>query len=260
MADTNIGRFVWYDLMTTDTKAAIAFYTDVVGWKSQQWENGPYTMLVSGQGPVGGVMAMPEEAKKMGAPAAWMGYVGVADLDKNVAEARKLGGRILKEPTEIPKVGRFAVIADPQGATIQSFQPLPSSQGMSPHETTKPGEFCWSELLTTDHEGAFRFYSQLYGWEKINDFDMGAMGPYRIYGKGGKQFGGMMTKPKEMKMPPAWGYYAQVADLDAAVARAKAKGAKLLNGPMEVPGGARIAQLMDPQGVSFNLHVEPKKS
>ena len=117
----------------------------------------------------------------------------------------------------------------------------------------------WSELLTTDHEAAFRFLSPLFGWEKIRDFDMGAMGKYLIYGRGGKELGGMFTKSKDMPMPPAWTYYTQVADLDAAIERAKSRDARLLNGPQEVPGGARVAQLADPQGASFALH-EPAKA
>jgi predicted enzyme related to lactoylglutathione lyase len=254
MAD-NIGRFVWYELLTSDPKAAIAFYGDVVGWKTQPFE-GDYTMWVGSQGPLGGTMTLPEKAKKMGAPPHWMAHVEVANVDATVAEVRKHDGRIYVEPEEVPKVGRFAVIADPQGASIAVFKPL---EAMQLHDTTRPGEFCWSELVTTNHEVAFRFYSGLFGWEKLSDFDMGAMGKYLIYGKGGKQLGGMFTKSKDMPMPPSWLHYTQVADLDAAVERAKGKGAKLLNGPMEVPGGARIAQMMDPQGAAFALHVEPKK-
>jgi predicted enzyme related to lactoylglutathione lyase len=255
MAD-NVGRFVWHELLTSDPKAAQAFYTDIIGWKTQPFEGGDYTMWVGSQGPLGGSMTLPEQAKKMGAPPHWMAHVEVANVDATVAEVRKHDGRVFVEPEDVPKVGRFAVIADPQGASISVFKP---TQAMEQHDTTKPGEFCWGELVTSNHEAAFRFYSTLFGWEKISDFDMGAMGKYLIYGKGGKQLGGMFTKSKDMPMPPSWLYYIQVPDLDAAVERAKGKGAKLLNGPVEVPGGARIAQMMDPQGAAFALHVEPKK-
>ena len=89
---------------------------------------------------------------------------------------------------------------------------------------------------------------------------MGAMGKYLIYGLGGTELGGMFTKTKEMPMPPMWFYYIEIADLDAAIERAKAKGGRVLNGPMEVPGGARIAQLTDPQGAAFALHENANKS
>jgi uncharacterized protein len=256
-------RFVWYELLTSDPKAAIAFYTHVLGWTTQPYETGEYTMWVSAQGPLGGVTTLPEPAKKMGAPPHWTAHVYVDDVDATVKKARSLDGRVYVEPTDIPKIGRFAVIADPLGASLNVFKPLPPEQpgqGMTPHDLTKPGEFCWAELMTTDHEAAFRFYSTLLGWQKLSEFDMGPGGKYFIYGVGEKRFGGMFTKGKEMASAPnAFLYYIQVANVDAATERAKAKGARVLNGPMEVPGQARIVQMIDPQGAAFALHEEPKK-
>lgn len=130
---------------------------------------------------------------------------------------------------------------------------------MAAHDRSKPREIGWHELYTTDHEAAFRFYEELFGWERLGEFDMGAMGKYLLWGRGGKQLGGMMTMPKGMKtpdgreVPTSWMYYVTTADLDGALARAKARGARVLNGPMEVPGGQRIVQLLDPQGAAFAL-------
>lgn len=255
--DTKPGRFVWYELMTTDTKAAIAFYTEVIGWRTQPFGEGadPYMMWVASQGPLGGVYPLPEEAKKMGAPPHWMAHVEVKSVDETVARVKSLGGRVYVEPQDVPKVGRFAVIADPQGASISLFT---SAEAMAPHDTSKNGEFSWAELSTTDHDAAFKFYKDIFGWDQTSTMDMGEMGgEYRMFGQDGKTYGGMFTKGKDMPMPTAWLYYIHVDDLDAAVERAKAKGAKLLNGPMEVPGGDRIAQLMDPQGAAFALHGPP---
>jgi predicted enzyme related to lactoylglutathione lyase len=255
MANTNTGRFVWYELMTTDPKAAVAFYSEVVGWKTQAWESGDYTMWVGSQGPLGGVMALPDQAKQMGAPPHWMANVQVADVDAAVARTKERGGQVFHGPMDIPKIGRVAVIADPQGATIAVFAP---SEDMREHDDTKQGEFSWRELLTTDHEAAFGFYGELFGWEKLGEMDMGPAGKYLLWGRNGKQLGGMMTKPKEMTMPPSWLYYVTAEDFDAAFERAKSKGAKVLNGPMEVPSGQRIVQLMDPQGAAFALVTPPK--
>jgi predicted enzyme related to lactoylglutathione lyase len=260
MADTNIGRFVWYDLLTSDTSAAASFYEHVVGWKSQPWKQG-YTMFTGGQGggPKAGTAQMPEEAQKMGAPPHWTSNVFVADVDATIAQVRKLGGKVLMEPSDFPEVGRLAGIADPHGAAVHLFKP---KQAMTLPDSTKPGEFTWSELVTTDHEAAFRFYSTIFGWERRRDFDMGPNGKYLIYGtpgKDGKDLGGMFTKSKDMPMPPSWLYYIQVIGLDGAIDRAQAKGARVLNGPMEVPGGARIAQLADPQGSAFALHEEASR-
>jgi predicted enzyme related to lactoylglutathione lyase len=256
MTDTKVGHFVWYDLLTESPDAAVAFYTHVVGWTSQPFERG-YTMFQGSQGPLAGTVQLPEALKKMGAPPHWTSNVEVADVDATVAKVRELGGRVYAEPQDYPTVGRLAVIADPQGATINVLKP---NDPLKPHDSSKPGEFTWSELVTSAHEAAFRFYATLFGWKKQRDFDMGAMGKYLIYGVDDRDLGGMFTKSKDMPMPPAWLYYVQVADLDAALARAKSKDARLLNGPMDVPGGARIAQLLDPQGAAFALHELAKKA
>ncbi len=256
MADATLGSFVWYDLLTTDPAAAISFYSDVIGWESQAF--GPeYTIFAAKQGPLGGTAKLPDRAKKAGAPPHWTSNVTVADVDATVSEVEKLGGRVINEPANYPNVGRLAVIADPQGAVINVFTP---ARPMNVHDTSKPGEFTWSELLTIDHEAALRFYAALFGWKKRRGFDMGPIGQYLVFGIGDRDVGGMFTKPKDMPAPPHWLYYVQVADIDAAIARAKANGAKLLNGPMEVPGGARIAQLDDPQGAGFALHEMAKKA
>ncbi len=255
--DTNNGRFVWHEFLAKDEKKAIAFYTDVAGWTTQPFPGGhDYTMWVGSQGPLGGVMRLPEEAEKMGTPPNWMGHVQVENVDAAAAKVISLGGKVLKEPTDIPEVGRFSIIADPQGAVISIFKP---NSPMTLHDASKTGEICWNELLTSDSTAAFSFHSQIFGWKILQEMDMGPMGTYRIFGVGDKQLGGMMTVPKGTPMPPMWFYYIETPSLDSALGRAKADGATLMNGPMDVPGGGRIAQLMDPQGAAFALHQSPAK-
>ncbi len=255
MATVKKGQFVWYEDMTRDPRAAISFYSDVVGWKTEPFEGTDYTMWVSRQGPLGGVMKPDDQAAKAGA-AGWMAHVQVDDVDATAARCRQLGGQVRKAPTDIPTVGRFAVIADPQGATIAVFRP--SGEDMALHDTSKEGEFCWNELMTSDPAAAARFYGELLGWKVLEEMDMGPMGTYRIFGVGEQRLGGMMAAPQGHPAPPAWLYYAETADLEAALKRAIARGAKVLNGPMDVPGG-RVAQLKDPQGASFALHQSARK-
>ncbi|HEY0478441.1 MAG TPA: VOC family protein [Kofleriaceae bacterium] len=255
----NSGDLVWYELLTSDPKAAIAFYTDVVGWKPEAWGTADYTMWVASHGPLGGVTLLPEMARKMGAPPYWQAHISVDNLDATLDKVKQLGGKIYVTE-DVPDVGRLAVIADPQGAVIALVEP---KTPMAAHDRAKPGEFSWHELYTTDHDAAFAFYQQIAGWERLGEFDMGPMGKYLLWGRGGQQLGGMMTKPKGMKapdgseVPTAWMFYVTTADLDAALARAKAGGARVLNGPMEVPGGQRIVQLLDPQGAAFALVTPP---
>ena len=103
--------------------------------------------------------------------------------------------------------------------------------------------------MTTDREGAFRFYNQLYGWEKVRDHDMDGMGSYRVYGKGGQQYGGMMTKPPQVPVAH-WGFYLNVDAIDAGSDRITKNGGKIVNGPIEVPGGQWVVQAVDPQGAA----------
>lgn len=254
MAHTVNGDWVWYELMTKDVAAAVAFYGEVAGWKTEAF-GADYLMWVGARGPLGGVMLLPEEAAKMGAPPHWMGNLQVDDVDRAAARVKELGGKVYKEPFDVPTIGRVAIVADPQGASLAIFKP---EQAMNAQADAQAGEVCWRELLTSDAEAAFAFYSDIVGWKSQEEMDMGPMGTYRIYGVGDRRLGGMMTTPKEQGMPPAWLFYVDVADLDAAISRATAMGAKVLNGPMEVPGGARVAQLMDPQGAAFALHQRPK--
>ena len=259
---TDAGRFAWYELLTTDPKAAIAFYTEVVGWKTQGFDGAgtDYTMFVGAQGPVGGVYQLPEKARQMGAPPYWQANVEVANVDEALAKVKSLGGKLYVGPEDVPNVGRFVVVGDPQGAVIALFTP---ASARAPHDTAKPGEFSWHELYTTDHEAAFRFYEQIVGWQKLGTHDMGPMGTYLLWGREGKQLGGMMTMPPQMKtpdgrpVPPSWMYYVTTPDLDAAIERATRRGGRVINGPMDVPGGQRIVQMLDPQGAAFALVTPP---
>jgi len=254
MTDTSPrGRFVWYDLMTTDPDGAADFYTKVAGWGTQDWSGTgamPYTMWTTQNTPIGGVMKLAPEMGPM--PPHWIGYVGVPDVDESARQAESLGGKVLTAPMDIPEVGRFAVICDPQGAAIAIFTPKPGAS--QPEHAPNVGEISWHELTTTDHTAAYDFYQQLFGWDKTGDFDMGEMGVYQMYGRNNQALGGMFTKPADLPMPPNWLYYIRVSNVDEAAERVKSLGGQVLNGPMEVPGGDRVAQCLDPQGAAFAVH------
>ena len=115
-----------------------------------------------------------------------------------------------------------------------------------------PGTVGWHELYATEWKAAFAFYEKMFGWTKAEAIDMGPMGTYRLFATGDVPVGGMMTKPETIPMP-YWGYYFNVAGLDAAAARVTAGGGKIMNGPMEVPGGQWIVNCMDPQNATFSL-------
>jgi predicted enzyme related to lactoylglutathione lyase len=247
------GHFAWYELMTTDTAAAKAFYGAVAGWGIQDADmpGMDYGMFTAGSTAIGGVMELPESARAAGAPPHWMGYVHVDDVDASADQAGRLGGTLYVPPTDIPEVGRFAVIADPQGASIalyKSASPAPEAADTA----MRPGHMGWHELYAADWEAVYPFYEALFGWRKDEAVPMGEMGTYQLFTPGGPAIGGMITKPPHLPVP-FWLYYIATDAIDAAKDRVTAAGGRVLYGPMEVPGGAFIVQAMDPQGAMFAL-------
>ena len=253
------GRFCWYELMTTDNKAAEAFYGKVVGWRPQDMDglHGTYTILSAGETPMGGLMNIPAEACAAGAKPGWSGYVAVDDVDASARHFGEAGGKTYVAPTDIPGIGRFAMLSDPQGAAIALFKGSSDEPPPNAPAPGTPGTVGWHELHAADGKTAFEFYAAQFGWTKGEAMDMGPNGVYQIFLIQGEQAGGIMTKMPEMPVP-AWGYYFNVDAIDAAVARVKDKGGQVINGPMEVPGGSWIINGIDPQGAHFAL-VAPKR-
>ena len=245
------GAFDWVELMTTDKSAAETFYKSVIGWDTRP-APGPidYALFTVADMPVAGTMKMPAEAPA-GLPPFWHGYITVEDLDDTLARATSLGGHPIKPPMEVPGVGRFVAIADPQGAVVSLMQWAVASEGAAVPAMT-PGHIGWKELATSDWEAAFAFYNTLFGWEKGFAMDMGAMGTYQVFSLNGQDLGGMMNRPAEMPVS-AWGYYISVADIDAAAEKTKGGGGSLLSEPQEVPGGIYVARCRDPQGAFFAI-------
>ncbi|PYR77242.1 MAG: glyoxalase [Acidobacteria bacterium] len=253
MPNTSIrGHFVWHELMTSDTKSAERFYARVVGWTPEAWGQDPsYKMWMAGGRPMGGLMGIPR-GEGTPPPPQWFCYIGTPDVDATVRQAVELGGKVMKPAQDLPTVGRFAFLFDPQGAAFAAFTPAPSSM---PRNAGEPGlaDFSWHELATTNWQAAWDFYSKLFGWQKTSAMDMGPQGTYQMFGLDGRVLGGMYSSTV-LPGPPSWLPYALVPDSKRAAAVVKQVGGTIVNGPMEVPGGDWIVMGRDPQGVAFAVH------
>jgi predicted enzyme related to lactoylglutathione lyase len=199
---------------------------------------------------VSGMLTIPPEAKAMGAPPCWTGYLWVEDVDAATDKLKAAGGHVMRPPMDIPNIGRFAIVTDPQGAPFALFRDAGGNPPPAPPPNTA-GLSGWRELHAADGAAAFAFYAGQFGWTEASQFDMGPMGVYRLWDKGGQQ-GGMMTKAAQAP-GPFWLYYFLVEAADAAAARVTDKGGKVMHGPHEVPGGMWAMQCVDPEGAWFGL-------
>ena len=246
------GRFVWYELATTDVEKAKAFYSSVVGWGTADVSvpGSVYTLFTADGAPVVGLTRLQPGAQRTGVAPQWMGYIGVDDVDAVARRVKKLGGAVHVPPTDIPNVSRFSVIADPQMATIALIKGREAGQEQ-PAQPDAPGHVVWRELIATDWERAFLFYNKLLGWQK-GASTPGPMGSYQEFSAGADTIGGMFNRPG-MAGFSVWLYYFGVRDIGAAAKEVAAKGGAILYGPITVPGAARIIQCRDPQGAVFGL-------
>lgn len=245
------GDFIWYELMTSDPDAAAAFYGPLLGWKSSDsgQEGMDYRIFTHGADAIGGLIPLPDGAPM---PPMWLGYIGVDDVDVSVNIIRKAGGQVYMEPQDIPGVGRFAFVADPQGVPFYVMRGASEETSNSfSYERPRDGHCAWNELSTTDPAGAMNFYTSQFGWEKGDEMDMGPLGKYEFI-RHGEQIGAIMPMMPEQPMA-TWSYYFRVPDIDAAKTQTEAGGGQIVHGPSEVPGGDWITTGIDPQGAVFSL-------
>ncbi|MBD9526124.1 VOC family protein [Paracoccus sp. PAR01] len=257
------GKPCWFELSTA--KGALddagAFYDKVFGWKISDAGMPGFTYHLAHYdgGPIAGLMERPEDCADV--PPFWMIYFDVDDADGAAAKVKALGGKVFREPADIPETGRFAVLSDPQGVGFGILQPLgmdpkpPADAG--PWNQQKESHGNWIELMSTDPGAAFDFYAELFGWTKSTPVDMGPMGTYQLFSWNGADIGGMMGLGNSPV--PNWLPYFGVNGVDAAIERITSGGGTLLHGPVEVPGGAFIAFFRDPQGAHFSV-VGPKEN
>jgi predicted enzyme related to lactoylglutathione lyase len=240
---------VWHELHTTDRDKALRFYKTLMAWESKDVPMGPgeiYGLCTLGGQDLAGITRSKAPAN---VPSHWIAYIGVEDVDAAANKAVSLGGKVRQPPTDIPNVGRFSVLADPQGATFAIHK---SSTPMHAEPERPPvGAFCWEELMTSDPEAAAKFYMALFGYGQQTS-DMGPMGTYRIMTRGERQTAGIMKMPP-MVPQASWLPYLAVKEVDAATRNAKELGAQVHMPPTDIPKIGRFSVIGDPTGASIAL-------
>jgi uncharacterized protein len=243
------GAFSWVDLSTTDQDGAKRFYSGLFGWQADDRPVGDdvvYSMMQIDGKDVAAISPQPQQQREAGVPPLWNSYVTVESADAAAERAAELGATVHAPPFDVLDVGRMAVIQDPQGAFFMIWEPK-SHHGAS--LVNAPGALCWNELNSPDIEASAAFYRDLFGW-RTQAFE--GMDDYLVIFNGERSNGGI-RKLDPPQMPPNWGVYFAVSDLDAALAKVEELGGTKQAGPIDI-GGPRIAVVQDPQGAFFLLY------
>jgi predicted enzyme related to lactoylglutathione lyase len=162
------GRFVWYELVTTDVAAATAFYSRLMSWGA--WDAStpgrPYILFGDGKSAISALTPLPDDARQMGVQPSWVGYVGVDDVDAAIERVARLGGAVQVPPTDVADISRFSGLhrsAERASRAIQVAQSRPATTRRSGRTAARVG---WHELLAADWEQAWTFYAELFGWQR----------------------------------------------------------------------------------------------
>lgn len=240
------GMFVWRELMTPDVDGARRFYAELFGWtwKGDQMPGGhQYWLASSGDKMVAGAMkTMPG----MQGPPAWSSYVLVEGVDAAVQRATAAGAKVLKEATDIPNVGRFAVVMDPWGAVFLPFKSA-AEEPAPPREMPPAGSFCWETLVTPDPAAAAAFYGKVIGFGTGKTPN--GEGTVLVAGDGPVAD----LQPARPGSPSYWATYVAVKDAMAARDRAVSLGGKVLVPRIDVPMVGTVAVIADPGGAALGL-------
>ena len=248
------GDFVWYELMTPDADAARAFYEAVVGWSIEAAPSGPidYRMITAIDGNVAGLLPLTPQMRAQGARPAWLAYVAVEDVDAACSKAEAGGGHVVMPATDMDGVGRIAMLTDPAGAAFYVMRGASdASSNAFAKYAPRDGHAAWNELATAEPGNAWTFYGELFGWVKDGEMDMGPLGAYEFI-KSDVGIGAIMPKMPEMPVS-AWTTYFRVPEIDVAATAIGAAGGRILQDPVEIPGGDYSLVAIDPHGATFGL-------
>jgi len=253
------GKFVWADLVTTDPATVVNFYTKTFGWTAQKVGHGPeaYTLLFNDGRPMGGVAyrkADPES--KAPAGARWVGSISVSDINQALAAVVAAGGQTLVAPRKVTGRGWQAVVTDQEGSV---FGLLVSDTGDAAKGEVADNDWAWVQLFSNNPAQAAAFYEKALGYV-VTDDTRTAWPDDRLLSHDGVAYAGLTPLPAGKGTRGGWLGYVRVAQVPAAVEKAKALGAHVLVAPQDEPGAMQVAIITDPLGGAIGLVSMPAKS
>ncbi|WP_149182248.1 VOC family protein [Streptomyces sp. TRM49041] len=251
MAGQPEGMPCWVDAMFTDIEGAKSFYGDVLGWTfgEAQTEYGNYTQAYADGKAVAAVVPPMPGQEGQAPQSAWCLYFASPDVEATARKIRDNGGQVLMEPMQVGDFGSMLLAREPGGTTFGVWQ-AGVHEGFEVRAV--PGAYCWAEVYTREPGKADAFFRAVFPYraQRMEDANI----DFKVFNLGDAPVLGRMTMDENFPpdVPPYINVYFTVDDVDAAMGRATARGAKVLFGPMDSPFG-RFAALLDPQGAPFSL-------
>jgi uncharacterized protein len=240
----------WFELASTDPDRSFAFHQGLFGWRRTDMDLGPigtYSFLNNENGCIGALCSLQADQQAQGVPSHWGVYFAVHDCDAATARATELGATVLMQPMDVGEHGRMSVIADPTGAVCSLWQPRSGGGDFVMFEDHAVG---WVELATRDTGKARDFYAALLGWTYTESpIPVPDGGNYIEISAGETRYGGILQMNDQWgAIPPHWGIYVMVPDVDACLARARELGGSIPHPAFDAPGVGRIGMVADPTG------------
>ena len=257
------GEFSWIEQRSGDAAKAKAFYEALFGLDSRTDPIGDgmeYTTMLKGGKQVWGLFELSGEMANL--PPHFASYVTVDDIEASLAQAEALGGTVVVPAQELPdEGGKAAGISDPQGSMLGLYE---ADKQHGAEIANEHGTLDWNELITTDTAAAADFYGALFGWE-AHEMEDAPMTYYLLQEPGHEEgeavrAGLMERRPDMGDIPPYWGVYISVDNVDATAAKAEELGGQNTAAPFDVPGVGRMAGITDPTGAFFMVSHSAQQS
>jgi predicted enzyme related to lactoylglutathione lyase len=242
------GKFVWFDLATSDVAAAKRFYGELFGWEFSDLAEGDvrYTVVQNQSRMIAGIVADPEAD---GDASLWIGSISVPDVDRAAEQTREAGGVVHDPPEDLKDRGRTAFVTDPQGADVAFLR---ASGGDPPDRRPAAGDFGWVELWTSDLAGSLAFYVSL-GYT-AGGLQIRGDEPYRVLKVAGEPQAGVVELERG-DAGSGWLPYVAVDDLAVTVEKAVALGGQVVIEPDPEFAEGLAAVIVDPTGAALAVFV-----
>lgn len=246
------GKFVWWDLMTYDIPSVKIFYSELFGWTYLDVgeSDNDYTVVLQDGKPIAGMFKLRDVDPKQGF-SQWISYLSVADMNQSINYVKANGGKIYREPFELPNRGAIAFIFDSQQAIIALVK---SSSGDPVDQDPVYNRWFWTELWTNDVDNSIKFYKELCRYNN-RIFDTRADNKYYVLENENRPRAGIVKIPFE-NVKPHWMPYIAVKDPSEIVKKVEQLGGTVYLSTEGIAGN-NAAIIADPSGAVFTVQKWP---